>query len=96
MLISKMQTYLSDEMLPQKLKLKNKKIGLGITVLENSFLILTFWGDILSLGQYCFFLNQHKIPNFLYPTVYDLFSRKKTSPLRRAVFPIVQHKNLKK
>jgi hypothetical protein len=46
MLISKMQTYLSDKMPPKKLKLKNKKKDLA--KLENSFLIITFWGDILS------------------------------------------------
>ena len=54
MLISKMQTYLSDKMPPKKLKLKNDKKW-DLANLENSFLILTFFGGILSLRQVCFF-----------------------------------------
>jgi hypothetical protein len=54
MLISKMQTYLSDKMPTTKSKnLKTKKWDLA--KLENSFLILTFLGRILSLRQVCFF-----------------------------------------
>jgi hypothetical protein len=54
MLISKMQTYLSDKMTSKKLKLKNEKKW-DLAKLENSFLILSFFGGILSLIQVCFF-----------------------------------------
>jgi hypothetical protein len=43
---SKKQTCLSDKMPPKKLKLKNPFFR---------FLILTFWGGILSLWQVCIF-----------------------------------------
>ncbi len=43
MLISKMQTYLGDKMPPKKVKIKKRK-KIGLTKLENSFLIITFWG----------------------------------------------------
>ncbi len=66
MLISKMQTYLSDKMPPKKLKFKNKKKW-DLTNLENRFLILTFWGGILSLRQVCFFEISFKILDFLIP-----------------------------
>jgi hypothetical protein len=45
MLISKMQTYLNDKMPPKNLEFSN------LANLENSFLILTFLGGILSLRQ---------------------------------------------
>jgi hypothetical protein len=54
MLISKRQTYLSDKMSPQKVKIKKQKKW-DLANLENSFLILTFLGGILSLRQVCFF-----------------------------------------
>jgi hypothetical protein len=53
MLISKVRTYLSDKMPPKKVKVKNKKWNLA--KLENSFIIFTFWGGILSRRQVCFF-----------------------------------------
>jgi hypothetical protein len=52
--ISKMQTYLVTKCPPKKLKLKNKKKW-DLANFENSFLILTFLGGILSLRQVCFF-----------------------------------------
>jgi hypothetical protein len=54
MLISKLQTYHSDKMPPKKVKIKKLK-KLDLANLENSFLILTFLGGILSLRQVCFF-----------------------------------------
>ncbi len=54
MLISKMQTYLSDKMPPKKVKIKKRKKW-DLASLENSFLLLTFFGGILSLRQVCFF-----------------------------------------
>ncbi len=54
MLISKMQTYLSDKMPPKKVKIKKRKKW-DFANLENSFLILTFLGGILSLRHVCFF-----------------------------------------
>jgi hypothetical protein len=54
MLVSKMQTYLSDKMPPKKIKIKKEKKW-DLANLENSFLILTFLGGILSLRQVCFF-----------------------------------------
>ncbi len=49
-----MQTYLSDKMPPKKVKIKKRKKW-DLANLENSFLILTFLGGILSLRQVCFF-----------------------------------------
>jgi hypothetical protein len=49
-----MQTYLSDKMPPEKVKLKNEKKW-DLAKLENRLLIFTFFGGILSLGQVCFF-----------------------------------------
>ncbi len=54
MLISKLQTYFSDKIRPKKLKLKNDKKW-DLANLEYSYLILTFFGGILSLRQVCFF-----------------------------------------
>jgi hypothetical protein len=54
MLISKMQTCLSDKMPPQKVKIKKLKKW-DFAKLENGFLILTFFGSILSLGRVRFF-----------------------------------------
>ncbi len=62
--------------------------------LENIFLILTFWGGILSLRQVCFFEISLKFS--IYDTLYDLFQEKKFSPPERADFKIYQHKNRKK
>jgi hypothetical protein len=50
MLISKMQTYLSDKMPPKKVKIKKRKKW-DLANLENSFLISTFLGGILSQRQ---------------------------------------------
>ncbi len=80
-------------MLPKKLKLKNEKKW-DLANLEFSFLILTFFGGILSLRQVCFFELSFKFLIFLYP-VWPI-SRKINSPLRRADFKIYQHKNQKK
>jgi hypothetical protein len=46
MLISKMQTYLSDKMPPKKVKIKKRK-NWDLANLENNFLIITF------LGAFC-------------------------------------------
>ncbi len=54
MLISKMQTYLSDKMPPEKVKIKKRKKW-DLANLENGFLILTFLGGILTQRQVCFF-----------------------------------------
>ncbi len=54
MLISKMQTYLSDKMPPQKVKIKKRKKQ-DLAKLENSFFNFNFFWDILSLRQVCFF-----------------------------------------
>ncbi len=93
MLMSKMQTYLSDKIPPKKVKIKNEKKW-DLANLENSFLILTFFGGILSPRQVCFFEISFKFRFF--DTLYDLFQEKKFSPLRRADFKIYQHKNRKK
>jgi hypothetical protein len=61
MLIKKMQTYLCNKMPPPpKVKIKKRKKW-DLAKLENSFLILTFWGGILSLRQVCFFEISIKI-----------------------------------
>ncbi len=54
MLFSKMRTYLSDKMPPKKVKIEKRKKW-DLEKLENSFLIITFWGGILSLWQVFFF-----------------------------------------
>jgi hypothetical protein len=54
MLISKMQTCLSDKMPPEKVKIKKRK-KMGLSKFRKQFLILTFFGGILSLRQVCFF-----------------------------------------
>jgi hypothetical protein len=56
MLISKMQTYLCDKMPPKKVKIKKRKKW-DLANLENSFLIITFFGGILSLRQVFAFLK---------------------------------------
>jgi hypothetical protein len=43
MLISKLQTYLSDKMPPKKVKIKKRKKW-DLAKLENSFLIISFFG----------------------------------------------------
>ncbi len=88
MRISKMQTYLRD-----KMPLKNEKQW-DLAKLENSFLILTFWGGILSPRQHCFF--EISIQFLIFDTLYDLFQEKKISALKRPDFKINQHKNRKK
>ncbi len=93
MLISKVQTYLSDKMPPKKVKIKNDKKW-DLANLENSFLILTFFEGILSLRQV--FLFKISLNSGFFDTLYDLFQEKKFSPLRRADFKIYQHKNQKK
>ncbi len=45
MLISKMQTYLSDKMPPKKVEIKKRKKW-DLANLEFSFLILTFFGGL--------------------------------------------------
>jgi hypothetical protein len=64
MLISKMQTYLSDKMPPKKVKNKKNDKKWDLANLENSFLILTFFWGILSLRQVCFFEISIKFPIF--------------------------------
>ncbi len=63
MLISKLQTYLSDKMPPKKIKIKKRKKW-DLANLELSFLILTFMGGILSLRQVCFFELSFKFSIF--------------------------------
>ncbi len=62
-LISKKQTYLSDKMPPKKVKIKKLKKW-DLANLEFSFLILTFFGGILSLRQVCFFEISFKFSIF--------------------------------
>jgi hypothetical protein len=61
-----MQNYLGGKMPPKKVKLKNDKKW-DLANLENSFLILTFLGGILSLRQVCLFKISLKFLIFLYP-----------------------------
>ncbi len=77
-----MQTYFSNKMPPKKLKLKNEK-NWDLANLENSFLIWTFFGGILSLRQVCFFEISLKFSIFWY-LIWPI-SRKKffTSQKRR-------------
>ncbi len=60
-----MQTYLIDKMPPKKVKIKKRKKW-DLANLENSFLILTFLGGILSLRQVCFFKIIFFIPYMIY------------------------------
>jgi hypothetical protein len=61
MLISKMQTYLSDKGPPQKVKIKNEKTGLS--KIKKRFLTFNFLG-ILSQRQVCFFEISIKFSHF--------------------------------
>jgi hypothetical protein len=65
MLISKMQTYLSNKMHPpppkKKLKLKNNKWDFA--KLKNGSLIFTFWGAFCHQDKSAF-LIRHKIFNY--------------------------------
>ncbi len=58
--------------------------------LEKSFLMLTFFGGILSQWQVCYL----KFSIFLY-SILPVSREKKILPLRRADFKIYQHKNQK-
>ncbi len=85
-----MQTYLGDKMPPKKLKLK-KRQKLNLANLKNSFLILTFFGGILSLRQVCFFEISLKILNYLIP--YMTYFKKKNFHLSEE--PILKFINTK-
>jgi hypothetical protein len=74
MLISRKQTCLNDKMPPKKVKIKKRKKW-NFAKLDYSFLILTFWGGILSQRQVCFFEISIKFSIFY--TLYDLFQEKK-------------------
>jgi hypothetical protein len=58
-----MQTYLSDKMLPKKVKIKKRK-KMGLSKFRIQFFILTFLGGILSLRKVCFFELSFKFSNF--------------------------------
>ncbi len=72
--ISKMQTYFSDKMPPKKVKIKKNEKKCDLAKFENSFLIITFWGGILSLRQVCFFKISIKFS--IFDALYDLFQEK--------------------
>ncbi len=93
MLISKMQTCLSDKMPPKKVKIKKRK-KMGLSKIRKQFFIYNFFGGHCVTKTSLLFWNQHKILDFLIP--YMTYFKKKNSPLRRAFFQILQHKNLKK
>jgi hypothetical protein len=63
MLISKMQTYLSDKMPPKKVKIKKRKV-IGLSKYRIQFFNFTFFGGILSLRQVCFFELSFKFSIF--------------------------------
>ncbi len=75
MLISKMQTYFSDKMPPKKVIIYKQKKW-DFAKLDNRFLILTFFGGILSLGQISFFEFSTKFLIFLYPIWPTVFQEK--------------------
>ncbi len=97
MLISKMKTYLSDKMPPppkKKLKLKKWKI-MGLSKIRIPFFNLKFFKGHFVTRTSLFFWIQHKILDFLIPYM-TYFKKKNISPLRKAVFQVLQHKNQKK
>jgi hypothetical protein len=67
---------------------------MGLSKIRKQFLILTFWGGILSQRQVCFFLNQHKILDCLIP--YKTYFKKKKFTYQTADLNIFQYKNQKK
>jgi hypothetical protein len=82
--------WLSDKMLPKKVKIK-KQYKLGqISTFQNGFLILTFFENFVTKANEDF-LNQRKIIDFL-NTQYDIFQKIFLSPLRGAVFKIFGHR----
>jgi hypothetical protein len=94
MLISKMQTYLSDKMPPKKVKIK-KLQKMGLSKFRKQFFNFNFFGGHFVTKKSLLLWNQFKILDFLIPYM-TYFKKKKFSPLRRADFKIYQHKNRKK
>jgi hypothetical protein len=74
---------------PKKLKLKNEKMALS--KIRKQFFNFNFFGGHFDTGRSLLFGNQHKILDYLIPNM--TYSRKKISPLRRAIFQILRHKN---
>ncbi len=67
---------------------------MGLSKIRKQFFNFNFLGGILSLRQVCLF--EISIKFSIFDILYDLFKEKKISPLRRAVFQILRHKNPKK
>jgi hypothetical protein len=63
MLISKMQTYFSDKMLPKIVKIKKRK-KMGLSKFRIQFFNFNFFGGILSQRQVCFFELSFKFSIF--------------------------------
>jgi hypothetical protein len=77
MLISKMQTYLSDKkMPPKKVKIKKRKKKMGLSKFRKQFFNFNFfWGRFVTKTSFLF-LNQFKILDFLIPYM-TYFKKKK-------------------
>jgi hypothetical protein len=74
MLISKMQTYPRDKMLPKKVKIKKrKKMGLSKFIIQ--FFNFNFFGTFCHQDKFAF-LNSVLNSRF-FDTLYDLFQEKK-------------------
>ncbi len=93
MLISKMQTYLSDKMSPEKVNIKIRKNG-TYKIIKPFFNFIFLEGCFLTKTTLLFW-NHNKIIDFC-ETLCDLFQGKKFSALRMADFNIYQHNNQKK
>jgi hypothetical protein len=68
---------------------------MGLSKIRKRFFNFTFFfggGGAFYRYEKFAFLNQHKILDFFIPYV-TYFKKKKTSPPRRAVFQIFQHKS---
>ncbi len=90
MLISKMQTYLSDKMPPKKVNIKKRqKTGLG-KFRKQFFNFNFFWGHFVTTISLPF-LNQFKILDFLIP--YMTYFKKKNFHLSEE--PILKFINTK-
>jgi hypothetical protein len=84
MLISKMQTCLSDKMPPKKLKLKNEKMGLN--KIRKLFFNFNFLGE--------HFVTKTSL--FVFKSAYDLFQEKKFYLSEGLLFKFFDTKTKKK
>jgi hypothetical protein len=83
MLISKMQTYLSDKMPPKKVKIK-KRQKMGLSKFRKQFFNFNFFCGHFVTKTSLLFLNQFKILDFLIH--YMIYFKKKNFTSKKSRF----------